>query len=94
MVSIIEMVLYTKPTAELYFSYPPFSIRFLWSDHLPDPRQTETYNISLNIRLIKFNRASVLHISLEHADDVNKLQSTLGNLEPWREIEKVRVIAS
>ena len=25
------------------------------------------------MRLIKFNSASVLHISIEHADDVNKL---------------------
>ena len=25
------------------------------------------------MRLIKFNSASVLHISIEHADDINKL---------------------
>ena len=31
------------------------------------------YNIARKIRLIKFNSASVLHIPIEHADDVNKL---------------------
>ena len=36
--------------SQVYFSYPPFSIRFLWSDHLPDPRPTETFNIVENSR--------------------------------------------
>ena len=31
------------------------------------------YNIARKFRLIKFNSASVLHIPIEHADDVNKL---------------------
>ena len=40
---------------------------------LPERTVTKFYNIARKMGLIKFNSASVLHIPIEHADDVNNL---------------------